>query len=249
MPRYRLTVEYDGGGLVGWQRQDNGPSVQGLLEAAVLPFAGHAAGVVGAGRTDAGVHALGQVAHVDLDREFAVGAVRDGLNFWMRHVDDRCPVTVISAERVDDSFHARFSATGRRYRYRILNRRPPPTLEAGRAWWVARPLDAGAMQEAALVLVGHHDFSTFRAVNCQARSAFKTLDRLEVCRLGEEIEIFAAARSFLHHQVRNMVGSLKLVGEGRWSAGDIKRILAARDRRQGGPTAPPEGLYLTDVVY
>lgn len=249
MPRYRLTIEYDGGGLVGWQRQDNGPSVQGRLEAAVFRLAGHEAEVTGAGRTDAGVHALGQVAHVDLDRDFSPDAVRDGLNFWMRDKDLRCPVTVLAAAPAADRFHARFSAIGRRYLYRIVNRRPPLSLDAGRAWWVARPLDAEAMHEAAQLLVGHHDFTTFRASECQAPSPFKTLDRLEVRRLGQDIEIHAAARSFLHRQVRNMVGSLKLVGEGRWRARDLERALTARDRRQGGPTAPPEGLYLTEVLY
>ena len=249
MPRYRLTIEYDGSGLVGWQRQDNGLSVQALLEAAIPRLAGHAAGVVGAGRTDAGVHALAQVAHVDLERNLSTDAVRDGLNFWMRRDDDRCPVTVIGAAVVGDDFHARFSAVGRRYRYRIVNRRAPPTLELGRAWWVARPLDADAMQDATRVLVGHHDFSTFRATLCQSASPVKTLDRLEVRRIGEDIEVFAAARSFLHHQVRNMVGSLKLVGEGRWTAADLQTALAARDRRKGGPTAPPDGLYLTEVIY
>lgn len=249
MPRFRLTLEYDGRGLVGWQRQDNGPSVQALLEAAVERLAGHPAEVVGAGRTDAGVHATGQVAHVDLDRAFAPDRVRDGLNFWLRGEAGRSPLSVLAATPVTDDFHARFSAVGRRYLYRIVNRRAPLALDDGRAWWVPRTLDADAMHAAAQILVGHHDFSSFRAAECQAASPVKTLDCLDVRRTADHIEIEAAARSFLHHQVRNMVGSLKLVGEGRWCAADIDRVLAARDRRVAGPTAPAGGLYLTEVVY
>jgi len=249
MSRYRLTVEYDGRGLVGWQRQDNGLSVQQLLEEAGFKLAGHEVDMVAAGRTDAGVHAEGQVVHVDIEKPLPPDRVRDGLNYWLVQENFHSQVAVLSAEAVSDEFHARFSAIGRRYCYRIVNRRAPLTSQRGLAWGVARKLDAGAMHEAAQRLVGQHDFSSFRAVECQAKSPLKTLDRLDVVRQGEEILIYAAARSFLHHQVRNMVGSLKWVGEGRWSADDITKALEARDRRAGGPTAPPDGLSLTGVVY
>ena len=249
MPRYRLIVEYDGSGLVGWQKQDNGPSVQALLEAAAERLAGHAVSVVGGGRTDAGVHASGQAAHLDLAKDLCADRVRDGLNFWLRQGSPAAPVSVLSAARAVDGFHARFSAIGRRYRYRIINRRAPLALDLGRAWWVQRPLDAQAMHDAAQLLVGHHDFSTFRAAECQASSPMKTLDRLEVRRVGAEIEIITAARSFLHHQVRNMAGSLKLVGEGKWRADDLAAAFLARDRRQGGATAPAAGLTLVEIVY
>jgi tRNA pseudouridine38-40 synthase len=249
MRRFKLTVEYDGSGLVGWQRQDNGPSVQALMEAAAEKLCGAFAEVTAAGRTDAGVHATGQIVHLDMDRALSPESVRDGLNFWLRGEAGWAPVSILEAEVVDDSFHARFSATGRRYLYRIVNRRPPLVLARDRAWWVPQPLDAGAMLAAAQRLVGHHDFSTFRAAECQAASPVKTLDRLDVERDGEEIRIIAAARSFLHHQVRNMVGTLKLVGEGKWSAADVTRALEAHDRRQGGPTAPACGLYLIAVEY
>ncbi len=249
MPRFKLTLEYDGTGLVGWQRQDNGPSIQALLEAAAFRLSGQPVEVVAAGRTDAGVHATGQVAHLDLERQLGTDAVRDGLNYWLRGDEGWSAVAVLAAEPVSDDFHARFSATGRRYLYRILNRRPPAVLERNHVWWVARPLDAAAMHEAAQLLLGHHDFSTFRAAECQAASPAKTLDRLDVQRFGDEIQVIAAARSFLHHQVRNMVGSLKLVGEGKWRPADMRRALDARDRRNGGPTAPAGGLYLTEVVY
>jgi len=249
MPRYKLLIEYDGADLVGWQRQDNGPSVQAILEAAGEKLAGHKVEIIGAGRTDAGVHATGQVAHLDIDKDLRADSVRDGLNYWLFFEPAPSPVTVLAAELVDDDFHARFSAIGRRYCYRIVNRRAPLSLQRGRAWQVAKKLDATAMHEAAQLLIGHHDFSTFRAVECQAKTAMKTLDRLDVERAGDEILIHAAARSFLHHQVRNMVGSLKWVGEGRWSATDLKTALDARDRRAGGPTAPPDGLTLTGVVY
>jgi len=247
--RYRLTVEYDGRGLVGWQRQDNGLSVQQLLEQAGAKLADRPVEMVAAGRTDAGVHAAGQVVHVDLDRPLAPDRVRDGLNFWLVSENHAPQVAVLAAEAVSEDFHARFSAIGRRYCYRIVNRRAPLTTQRGLAWGVARMLDAGAMHEAAQRLIGHHDFSSFRASECQAASPVKTLDRLDVVRQGEEILIHAAARSFLHHQVRNMVGSLKWVGEGRWSADDLSAALNARDRRAGGPTAPPDGLSLTSVVY
>ena len=245
MPRYRLTLEYDGGGFAGWQRQENGPSVQAALEAAIQAFAGEAAATVAAGRTDAGVHALGQVAHVDLARDWPVDTVRDAINFHLRPA----AVSVLEAALAPPEFHARFSATARHYRYRIVNRRAPLAVERGRAWWVPAPLDAAAMQAAAQRLVGRHDFTSFRAAQCQAKSPVKTLDRLEVSRDGALILVEAGARSFLHHQVRNMVGSLKLVGEGKWGADDLARALAARDRAAAGPTAPPEGLYLVAVGY
>jgi tRNA pseudouridine38-40 synthase len=247
--RYRLTVEYDGRGLVGWQRQDNGLSVQQLLEEAGAKLAAHPVEMVAAGRTDAGVHAEGQVVHVDLDKPLAADRVRDGLNFWLRSENREAQVAVLAAEAVGEDFHARFSAIGRRYRYRIVNRRAPLTTQRGLAWGVAKTLDAEAMHDAAQRLIGRHDFSSFRASECQAASPVKTLDRLDVMRQGEEILVHAAARSFLHHQVRNIVGSLKWVGEGRWSADDISAALEARDRRAGGPTAPPDGLSLTAVVY
>jgi len=247
--RFKLTVEYDGRGLVGWQRQDNGPSVQQLLEEAGEKLAGHPVAIMAAGRTDAGVHASGQVAHIDIDKELTADRVRDGLNFWLVKENPAPQVAVVKAELAPTDFHARFSAIGRRYCYRIVNRRAPLTTLRGLAWQVPKKLDAAAMHEAAQRLIGHHDFSSFRAVECQAASPMKTLDRLDVVRDGDEILFHAAARSFLHHQVRNMVGSLKWVGEGRWSADDLAAALQARDRRAGGPTAPPDGLTLTGVVY
>jgi tRNA pseudouridine38-40 synthase len=247
MARFKLTIEYDGTGLVGWQRQDNGPSVQAFLESALARLAGQATECVAAGRTDAGVHAKGQVVHADLAKALRADQVRDGLNYWLR--GELAPVVVLAAEDVADDFHARFSAIGRRYLYRILDRRPPPILDRHRVLWVHRPLDVTAMVEAAAVLVGRHDFSSFRAAECQAASPLKTLDVLDVIRVGEEIHVVAAARSFLHHQVRNMVGTLRLVGEGRWTADRVATVLAACDRRRAGPTAPASGLYLTDVIY
>jgi tRNA pseudouridine38-40 synthase len=243
--RYKLTLEYDGGGFVGWQRQANGLSVQQALEEAVERFCGETVASVAAGRTDAGVHATGQVAQIDLTREVAPGTLRDALNFHLKPL----PVSVLSAERAPEGFHARFSAVQRRYLYRIVNRRAPLALDAGRAWRVPQPLDAEKMHRAAQALVGRHDFTSFRASLCQAASPVKTLDLLEVARCGEEITIRAEARSFLHHQVRNMVGSLRLVGEGRWSEADIARALEARDRSAAGPTAPAHGLYLIEVRY
>ena len=245
MTRYKLLVEYDGGGLVGWQRQDNGPSIQAALEAAVAGFCGESVTVSGAGRTDAGVHALGQVAHLDLAKETTADTLRDALNHHLKPA----PIVVLAAETVAGDFHARFSATGRHYLYRIVTRRAPLALDRGRAWFVPVTLDAAAMQAAAQLLVGHHDFSSFRAAECQAKSPMKTLDRLEVTRQGDEIRVRASARSFLHRQVRNMVGSLKLVGAGKWDAAKLGAVLAARDRRAAGPAAPAEGLYLTAVDY
>jgi tRNA pseudouridine38-40 synthase len=247
MTRYRLTVEYDGRGLVGWQRQNNGPSVQAALEAAVFAFCAERVTVHGAGRTDAGVHATGQAAHVDIGKETDADTVRDALNAHLRLAG--AAVAVLSAEAVTEAFHARFSATERRYLYRILNRRAPPALDAGRVWHVARPLDVAAMDTAAQLLVGRHDFTTFRAALCQAKTPVKTLTALGVSRAGEEIRIVARAPSFLHHQVRNIAGTLELVGAGKWTVGNVADALAARDRARGGPTAPPEGLYLTGVSY
>lgn len=245
MTRYRLLVEYDGGPFRGWQRQDNGPSVQGAIETALLALSGEAATVTGAGRTDTGVHAWGQVAHIDLSRDWRPDKLRDGLNAHLRPH----PVSILAAGIVTDTFHARFSATARHYVYRIVNRRAPLALERGRAWQVMRPLDAEAMHRAAQALTGAHDFTTFRSTACQAASAVKTLDRLDVFRNGETIEVHAGARSFLHNQVRSMVGSLKLVGEGRWDANDLIAALAACDRAACGPVAPPDGLYLARVEY
>lgn len=243
--RYKLTLEYDGGGYVGWQRQDNGPSVQQALEEAVRLFCGETVTAFAAGRTDAGVHALGQVAHIDLEKPTDADTVRDALNFHLKPN----AVSVLRAEQVELDFHARFSAKARLYRYRIMNRRAPLAIDRGRAWLVAARLDAAAMHQAAQALVGHHDFTSFRASLCQAASPMKTLDLLDVIRQTGEIYVHARARSFLHHQVRNMVGSLKLVGEGKWRVEDIARVLAARDRSAAGPTAPPDGLYLTEVWY
>jgi tRNA pseudouridine38-40 synthase len=245
VPRYQLTIEYDGTGLCGWQRQANGLSVQEALETAIERFCGERVTVHGAGRTDAGVHALAQCAHVDLARPVASEVLRSAVNHHLRPA----AISVIEAAPAPDDFDARLSAVARIYRYRILNRRAPPALERGRVWHVAPPLDAAAMAAAAAHLVGHHDFSTFRDSLCQARSPLKTLDVLDVCHVGEEIRIEARARSFLHHQVRNMAGTLKLVGLGRWRPGDVARALAARDRRAGGPTAPAEGLCLVEIRY
>lgn len=245
MPRYRLTIEYDGAPFVGWQIQDNGPSVQGALLRAVEAFSGERVQVQGAGRTDTGVHALGQVAHIDLARDWPDDTVRDALNHHLKPD----PVAVLEACAVGDDFHARFSATGRHYLYRILNRRSRPALDDGRVWHVPRPLDAGAMHTAAQSFVGHHDFTTFRSVQCQSRSPVKTLDRFEVSRSGDVIEMRVSARSFLHRQVRSMAGTLKRVGEGAWSRADLETALAAADRKACGPVAPPDGLYLVRVDY
>lgn len=245
MPRYKLVLEYDGTPFVGWQIQAGGASIQATLEAAVMALSGEHAGVFGAGRTDAGVHALGQVAHVDLARDWRADRLRDGLTARLRPH----PVAVLSAEKVPDAFDARFSAKKRHYCYRIVNRRPDLTLDRHRAWRVPRPLDDKVMQEAAQHLIGRHDFTTFRAAECQAKSPVKTLDRLDVDRRGDEVRIHASARSFLHRQVRSIVGSLMWVGEGRWSPNDIARALSARDRAACGPVAPPDGLYLVAVDY
>ncbi len=245
MPRYKLTIEYDGAPFRGWQVQDHDLTVQGALQTAIKALSGEDALVYGAGRTDAGVHALGQVAHLDLTKSFRTDQVRDGLNAHLRPH----PIGVLSAEIVDASFEARFSAIRRHYRYRIVNRRADLAIDLGRAWRVPKPLDTLEMHRAAQQLVGKHDFTTFRAMECQAKSPEKTLDALDVVRDGDNVTITTSARSFLHHQVRSMVGSLVWVGEGRWSAGDLKRALEARDRAACGPVAPPDGLYLVKVEY
>jgi tRNA pseudouridine38-40 synthase len=245
MPRYKLTIEYDGAPFVGWQVQDNGPSVQGVLAAALAAFAGEPAEVHGAGRTDAGVHALGQVAHVDLAKEWDADTVRDAVNAHLRPH----PVAVLAAECVADDFDARFSALRRHYLYRIVNRRADLALDRGRAWRVPRRLDADAMHAAAQRLVGRHDFTTFRSAECQAASPVKTLDRLDVARRGDEVSVAASARSFLQHQVRSMVGSLVHVGEGKWCGEELSAALAAKNRAACGQVAPPEGLYLVRVDY
>ena len=245
MPRFRLTLEYDGTDYVGWQRQDNGPSVQHALEEAFRSFCGEAVVPIAAGRTDSGVHALGQVAHVDLVRDWPVDTIRDAVNQHLRPQ----PIAVLRAEPVADGFHARFDAIERSYLYRINTRRAPLALDRGRAWQVRTDLDADAMHQAAQVLVGKHDFTTFRDSECQAKSPIKNLDELSVARDGDEIVVTARARSFLHSQVRSMVGSLKYVGEGKWSADDLRHALEARDRTACGVIAPACGLYLVAVTY
>lgn len=246
MPRYALLVEYDGAGFVGWQHQETGLSVQQALEQAAVHLTPRDPVVaIAAGRTDAGVHAEAQVVHLDLARELDPRRLREAVNFHL----GAHRVSVVRAARAPDDFHARFSAIGRAYRYDMLDRRARPALLAGRVWHVKRRLDGAAMQAAAALLVGRHDFTSFRAAACQAASPVKTLDRLDVVREGELVRVFAEARSFLHHQVRNLVGTLKLVGEGRWTPADVAAALAARDRSAAGPTAPPEGLTLTAVRY
>jgi tRNA pseudouridine38-40 synthase len=245
MPRYKIIVEYDGAPYCGWQYQDNGPSVQGALESAVKAMSGENVRVNGAGRTDAGVHALGQVAHFDMTKELSADRVRDALNAHLRPH----PIGVLSAEIVSADFDARFSAMKRHYVYRISNHRANLALEMGHVWRVARPLNVTAMHDAAQVLIGKHDFTTFRDTECQARSPEKTLDELNVTRSGDAVTIATSARSFLHSQVRSMVGSLVWVGHGRWGRTDLKAALDARDRAACGPVAPPDGLYLVRVDY
>jgi len=245
MPRYKLTIEYDGTDFVGWQRQENGPSVQAAIENAVRAYCQVEALVQGAGRTDSGVHALAQVAHVDLPRSDSPLVVANALNAHLRPQ----PVSIVKAESVDDNFHARFSALERSYEYRILNRPGRPALDVNHVWWVSVPLDVDAMRRAAQCLVGQHDFTTFRAAVCQAESPVKTLNEISILRRNEFIFVTVKARSFLHHQVRNIVGTLKLVGAKKWAESDVKEALDARDRVAGGPTAPPDGLYLTSVRY
>jgi len=243
--RWRLTIEYDGGPFMGWQRQDHGPSVQQTLEEALERMTGEKATFTAAGRTDAGVHALAMPAHVDVAKPLTAHRLREGLNALVRPQ----PVSILGVDEVADDWHARFSCTGRRYLYRILNRRAPPALDRGRVWHIAVPLDAEAMQQGASQLIGRHDFTTFRSAQCQSDSPVKTLDMLDVSRSGEEIHIEAAARSFLHHQVRSMVGCLALVGRGQWSPDDIGKALEARDRAALGLNAPPHGLFFVDAMY
>jgi tRNA pseudouridine38-40 synthase len=245
MPRYKLIVEYDGAPFAGWQIQADQMTVQGVLTSAIQAFSGDATLVQGAGRTDAGVHARAQVAHVDLEKAWDTDTIRDALNAHLRPH----PIAVLAAERVADEFNARTSAVRRHYLYRILNRRADLTLEAGRAWRIPRPLDVAAMHEAAQHLIGKHDFTTFRSTECQAKSPVKTLDVLGVTRKEDEVSVTAIARSFLHNQVRSMVGSLVLVGDGKWRKADLANALAARDRAACGPVAPPDGLYLMRVEY
>jgi len=245
MARYRLTIEYDGRPFVGWQRQENGPSVQAALEDAITKFCGESVTVFAAGRTDAGVHALGQVVHIDIVRRTSPDEIQGALNFHLRPD----PVSVLAAEEADPEFHARFDAKARHYLYRIINRRAPLTVDAGLAWRVPVPLDVAAMQAGADLLLGKHDFTTFRSVQCQAKSPVKTLDQFDFTQNGVVIEARLEARSFLHHQVRSMIGTLRLVGEGRWRVEDVKRALDARDRTALGLNAPPDGLYLTRVDY
>jgi tRNA pseudouridine38-40 synthase len=243
--RWRLTIEYDGGPFMGWQRQEHGPSVQQALEEALARMTGELPAVHGAGRTDAGVHALAMSAHVEIEKNLTEHRLREGVNA----LDRPQPLSVLAAEHAPDDWHARFSCVGRRYLYRILNRRAPPALDRGRVWHVAMPLDAQAMAEGAAMLVGRHDFTTFRSAHCQSDSPVKTLDRLDVRREGDEILIEAAARSFLHHQVRSMVGCLALVGRGQWKPEDIRAALEARDRSALGFNAPPQGLYFVEAIY
>jgi tRNA pseudouridine38-40 synthase len=243
--RYKLIIEYDGTLFVGWQRQINGRSVQQAVEEAIEGFSGHAVRIHCAGRTDAGVHATHQVAHVDLEKDWRADIVRDATNAHLKPE----PVSVLEAEIVPDSFHARTSAQKRHYMYRILNRRSPPGLDGDRVWHVPWSLDAEVMQAAAQVLVGQHDFTTFRAAECQAKSPVKTLDRLDVESRGVDITLTASARSFLHHQVRSMVGTIMLAGAGRWNVNDVRQALAAKDRTRCGAMAPPCGLYLVGVDY
>lgn len=245
MPRYKIIIEYDGTPFAGWQIQANGPSIQGELARAIHGFCGESFIPRGAGRTDAGVHARGQAAHFDLFRDFPPQTVRDALNFHLRPA----PIAILACEIVDENFDARFSAKARHYLYRIVTRRAPLVLDRDRAWQVKTALNAAAMQEAAQALIGRRDFTTFRSAQCQAKSPLRTLDRLEVTVDGENIFIETSARSFLHHQVRSMAGSLKLVGEGKWRPADLRKALDACDRKACGPVAPACGLFFMKVDY
>ena len=247
MPRFRLDIEYDGSLFAGWQHQADQPSVQQAIEQAIEKFCGEAVRLRAAGRTDAGVHATAQVAHADLAKPWPGDKVRDAINAHLQAAGSH--VAILKAAVVPDDFDARFSATGRHYLYRILNRRAPAALEKGKVWWVPKRLDAGAMHEAAKLLLGRHDFTTFRSTQCQANSPGRTLERLDVSRAGDMIEVRASARSFLHNQVRSMVGSLKRVGDGGWTEADLKAALEARDRAACGQVAPPDGLFLIGVDY
>jgi len=243
--RWRLAIEYDGGPFMGWQRQDHGPSVQQTLEEALQKMIGEAGQFIAAGRTDAGVHALAMSAHVDVERELTPHRLREGLNALVRPK----PISVIDVWPVAADWHARFSCVGRRYLYRILARRAPPALDADRVWHIPVPLDVDAMREGARHLIGRHDFTTFRSAQCQSDSPVKTLDWLEVVQASEEIRVTAAARSFLHHQVRSMVGCLALVGRGQWTPDDMRKALEAKDRAALGFNAPPHGLYFVEATY
>lgn len=257
MPRYKLTIEYDGTHLSGWQRQPDRPSVQESIEKALLKFCGQHVDVVGAGRTDAGVHATAQLAHIELAKETDPFKIMQGINYYLFVPDEADPgnnpqpnrIAVLNIEKAADDFHARFSATRRHYLYRIINRRARLGLEHGRAWQIVEPLDIAAMQQAAKHLIGHHDFTSFRDTACQSKSPEKTLEHLQITQNGDQVWITANARSFLHHQVRIMVGTLVLVGKGKWHPADVKKALEAKDRKAAGPTAPPEGLYLVGVDY
>ena len=246
MPKFKVSVEYDGGNYVGWQKQNNGPSIQESLEHALESLSGMKTEVIGAGRTDSGVHALSMAAHFELDsKQFSTETIKKAMNYHL----GKQPITVLEVMPIDQNFHARFSAINRKYLYRILNRATPPALDIGRVWFVPRRLNEIAMQKAATILIGKHDFTSFRAKHCQALSAEKTIRNITVNRIDDEIRIFAEAKSFLHHQVRNIVGTLKLVGEGRWTEQDVIRILEAKDRSIAGPTAPAAGLYFAGVDY
>ena len=246
MPKFKFSVEYDGSNYVGWQKQDNGPSIQASLEHALASFSGVKTEVTGAGRTDSGVHALSMVAHFELASEqFSAETIKKAMNY---HLGTQ-PITVLEVAPIEQNFHARFSAINRKYLYRILNRSTPPALDIGRVWFIPRSLDESGMQKAAAVLIGKHDFTSFRAKHCQAVSPEKTIREITVKRIGNEVQIFVEAKSFLHHQIRNIVGTLKLVGEGRWTEQDVIRILKAKDRSIAGPTAPAAGLYFVGVDY
>ncbi|MGF9565474.1 tRNA pseudouridine(38-40) synthase TruA [Neorhizobium sp. JUb45] len=247
MPRFRMVVEYDGTAYVGWQRQDNGHSVQSAIEKAILKLTGETVSIRGAGRTDSGVHARGQVIHADLSRQWLPHKLRNAVNAHLMMANEG--VSIVEVMAVDDTFDARFSALKRHYLYRILNRPAPLALEKNRAWWVAKELDHEAMHAAAQTLVGHHDFTTFRSTHCQAKSPVRTLDRLDVTRVGDLIEIRASAQSFLHNQIRSFAGTLKIAGEGKVTPDDVRKALEARDRKECGPVAPPEGLYFMKVDY
>lgn len=245
MARFKLTLEYDGGPFVGWQRQDNGPSVQHAVEDAIQKFSGETVTVYGSGRTDAGVHALGQIAHFDLDKQTQANRVREALNYHLKPD----PIAVLAAEETTADFHARFDATERHYLYRLATRRAPLALDRGRAWHIVQSLDVEKMDDAAQVLVGKHDFTTFRAAQCQAKSPIKTLSKISVSQAADEIHVSVCAPSFLHHQVRSIAGSLKMVGEGKWTKNDLDSALKACDRAACGIVAPPDGLYLVKVLY
>lgn len=245
MPRYKLTIEYDGAPYQGWQWQENGPSVQGAIAAAGAKLNSAPVTLYGSGRTDSGVHALAQIAHIDLDKALRADKVRDGLNFHL----SKHPISILNAENVDAEWHARFDAIERQYLYRIVDRRPRLALDIGRVWRIPVPLDVDAMHDAAQTLVGAHDFTTFRDTQCQSKSPVKTVDEISILRAGYEIHCHFRARSFLHKQVRSFVGTLVEVGLGKWDSENMQAALEARDRRECGPVAPPDGLYLTKVIY